>query len=208
MKITQQTLAALTLPAGKTEHIEWDEALPGLGIRLRETKHGLAKSFRIQYRVGAQQRAKHLDARKVKLEDASKIARQLFAQAQLGIDLAAEKAKAKAAAQLTLGNVADRYLAMKQRAVQKGTFTASTFKAASRYLTLFWGPLRNRPIDSIKRVEIAARVQELTTAYGRSASAKARFLLSAMFQWAMGEGLCDSNPGDRHQQSRSWNHAA
>jgi integrase len=194
MKFTQQTLTALTLPAGKAEHIEWDDEMPGLGIRLRETKHGLAKSFRIQYRVGSQQRAKHLNARKVKLEDARKLARQLFAQAQLGVDSAAEKARAKAAAQLTLGNVADRYLAMKQRAVQKGTFTESTFKAASRYLTLFWGPLRRRPIDSIKRVEIAARVQELTASYGRSASAKARFLLSAMFQWAMGEGLCDTNP--------------
>ena len=194
MKFTQQGLAALTLPAGKTEHIEWDDALPAFGVRLRKGKHGLAKSFRIQYRVGAQQRAKHLDARKVKLEDARKIARQLFAQAQLGVDLAAEKAKAKAAAHLTLGSVTDRYLAMKQRAVQNGTFTESTFKAASRYLALFWGPLRSRPIDSIKRVEIAARVQDLTTEYGRSASAKARFLLSAMFQWAMGEGLCDSNP--------------
>jgi integrase len=194
MKFTQQSLATLTLPVGKIEHIEWDDAMPGLGIRLRETKHGLAKSFRIQYRVGAQQRAKHLDARKVKLEDARKIARQLFAQAQLGVDLAAEKARAKAAAQLTLGNVADRYLAVKQRAVQQGTFTASTFRAATRYLTVFWGPLRNRPIDSIKRVEVAARIQELTAAYGRSASAKARFLLSALFQWAMGEGLCDSNP--------------
>jgi hypothetical protein len=60
MKFTQQSLTALTLPAGKTEHIEWDDAMPGLGIRLRETKHGLTKSFRIQYRVGAQQRAKHL----------------------------------------------------------------------------------------------------------------------------------------------------
>src|SRR5262249_1199026 len=166
----------------------------GLGIRLRKTKHGLAKTFPIQYRIGAQQRAKHLDARKLKIEDARKIAHRLFAQAQLGIDSAAEKAKAKAAAQLTLGNIADRYLAMKQRAVRQGTFTASTLKAATRYLAVFWQPLRNRPIDSIKRVEIAARIQELTTAHGRSASAKARFLLSALFQWAMGEGLCDSNP--------------
>jgi integrase len=194
MKLTQQTLAALTLPADKTEHIEWDDAMPGFGVRLRKSKRGLAKSFRIQYRVGSQQRAKQLDARKVKLEDARKVARQLFAQAQLGVDLAAEKAKAKAAAQLTLGNVADRYLAVKRQAVQKGAFSASTFKAAMRYFAVFWEPLRNRPIDSIKRVEVAARVQELTTAHGRSASAKARFILSAMFRWAMGEGLCDANP--------------
>jgi hypothetical protein len=150
MKLTQQNLAALTLPAGKTEHIEWDDAMPGLGVRLRETKNGLTKTFRIQYRVGLRQRPKHLDARKVKLEDAREIARQLFAQAQLGVDLAAEKARAKAAAQLTLGNVADRYLAVKQRAVQQGTFTASTFKAATRYLTLFWEPLRHRPPLSLE----------------------------------------------------------
>lgn len=194
MKLTQQTLAALTLPVGKTEHVEWDDALPGFGVRLRKGKRGLSKTYRIQYRVGSQQRAKHIDTRKVKLEDARKIARQLFAQAQLGVDLVAEKARARAAAQLTLGNVADRYLAMKQQAVQKGAFGARTFKAAVRYFTVFWEPLRNQPIDGIKRVEVAARVQELTTAYGRSASAKARFILSAMFQWAMGEGLCDANP--------------
>jgi integrase len=194
MKLTQQTLAALTLPAGKAEYVEWDDALPGFGVRLRKGKHGLSKTYRIQYRVGSQQRAKHLDARKVKLEDARKIARQLFAQAQLGVDLAAEKARAKAAAQLTLGNVADRYLAVKQQAVQKGTFSVSSFKAAVRYFTVFWEPLRHRPLDGIKRVEVAARVQELTAAYGRSASAKARFILSAMFRWAMGEGLCDANP--------------
>src|SRR5262249_3584829 len=166
----------------------------GLGIRLRKTKHGLAKTFPIQYRIGAQQRAKHLDARKLKIEDARKIAHRLFPRAQLGVDPAPEKSKAKAAAQLTLANHADRYPARKQRAVQRGTFTGSSLKAATRYRAVFWQPLRNRPIDSMKRVEIAARVQELTTAHGRSASAKARFLLSALFQWAMGEGLCDSNP--------------
>ncbi len=194
MKLTQQTVAALTLPAGKAEHVEWDDALPGFGVRLRKGKHGLSKTYRVQYRVASQQRAKHLDARKVKLEDARKIARRLFAQAQLGVDLAAEKARAKAAAQLTLGNVADRYLAVKRRAVEKGAFSASSLKAAVRYFTVFWEPLRRRPLDSIKRVEVAARVQELTAAYGRSASAKARFILSAMFRWAMGEGLCDANP--------------
>jgi hypothetical protein len=165
MKLTKQNLAELTLPAGKTEHIAWDDALPGFGVRLRQSKYGLSKTYRIQYRVGSQQRAKHLDARKVKLEDARKIARQLFAQAQLGLDLAAEKTKAKVAAQLTMGNVADRYLAVKQQAVLKNAFSKSTFKAAVRYFAVLWEPLRNRPIDSIKRVEIAARVQELTTAH-------------------------------------------
>jgi hypothetical protein len=41
----------------------------------------------VQYRVGAQQRRESLgDVRKVKLDDARKIARHRFAQAELGID--------------------------------------------------------------------------------------------------------------------------
>ncbi len=48
MKFTKEALAALTLPPGKADHIEWDEALPGFGVRLR----GRTKHWVVQYRVG------------------------------------------------------------------------------------------------------------------------------------------------------------
>ncbi len=35
MKLTKDTVAALALPAGKADHIEWDDMLPGFGVRLR-----------------------------------------------------------------------------------------------------------------------------------------------------------------------------
>jgi integrase len=197
MKLTKHSMAELDLPPGKTEHVEWDAELPGFGVRLRKGAHGVSKTFRIQYRVGTQQRSKHLDARKVKLEDARKVARQYFAQAHLGVDPAAEKAKARAtaaAAKLTLASVADRYLAVKQQALQRGEYSESTFEAAVRYFAVHWAPLRGRPIDSIKRPEVATRLQELATEYGRSAAAKARYTLSALYTWAMGEGLCEANP--------------
>jgi integrase len=197
MKLTKHSVAELVLPPGKTDHTEWDDELPGFGVRLRKSKDGLNKTFRIQFRVGLQQRSKHLDARKVKLDDARKVARHLFAQAHLGVDPAAEKAKARASAaatKLTLGAVADRYLAVKADAVKLGRFSQSTYTAAVRYFTMHWAPLRDRPIADIKRVEVAARLQELTAKHGRSAAGKSRFILSALYRWAMGEGLVDVNP--------------
>ena len=197
MKLTKHSVAELVLPSGKTEHVVWDDELPGFGLRLRKSKHGVSKTYRIQYRVGSQQRSKHLDVRKVKLDDARKVANKLFAQAHLGVDPAAEKAKARAAAavaRLTLASVADRYLTVKQHALRAGSYSESAYVAAVRYFKVHWAPLRGQSIESIRRPEIAARLQELTREHGRSAAAKARYTLSALYTWAMGEGLCESNP--------------
>jgi Phage integrase family/Arm DNA-binding domain len=89
VKLTTNVVAALTMPAGKADHVEWDSDLPGFGVRLR----GNSKSWIIQYRIGQQQRKESLgDTRKVTLDAARKIARQRFAQAELGADPVAEGA--------------------------------------------------------------------------------------------------------------------
>jgi integrase len=189
MKFTTDTVTALRLPAGKRDHFEWDDDLPGFGVRLR----GNTKRWAVQYRVGTQQRRESLgDVRKIKLDDARKIARQRFAQAELGIDPAADRATARhaaAAAKLTVANVAGRYLESKQDVLRP-----STFNQAKRHLEVLWAPLGEMPIGSVKRADVAARLQEIVKAHGRTSAARARGNLSAMFGWAMREGLCDANP--------------
>jgi integrase len=185
MKLTKDTVATLAPPAGKIDHIEWDDALPGFGVRLR----GTGKRWVVQYRAGTQQRRESLgDVRKVSLEDARKIARQRFAQVELGVDPAAERERASANA-LTLGVVIGRYMDAKRDRLRP-----SSFKAAERYLAAHWKPLHGRPLDAIKRADVAARLQETTKAYGRTSAARGRDNLSALFSWAMKEGLCEANP--------------
>ena len=114
MKFTRDSVAKLAMPEGKGDAIFFDESLPGFGVRLR----GDSKRWMVQYRVGPQQRRESLgDVRKVTLEDARRIARNRFAQVELGTDPGADRAKAKAqdaAAKLTLAIAADRYIAAKK----------------------------------------------------------------------------------------------
>jgi integrase len=203
MKLDKTTMAALMLPPGKSELFAWDDDLPGFGVRLR----GNGARWVVQYRIGAQQRRESLgDVRKVTIEAARKIARNRFAQAELGTDPAAEKAKARAEAKaqkLTFEIVAKQYLGAK-----KGVVRDATYAQAEHHLHTLWKPFAKRPIDSIERADVAARLREIVADSatspralrakegfrGKTAAARARSNLSAMFTWAMAEGMCESNP--------------
>ena len=187
MQLSNRNVAALVRPADKDDVVIWDDDLPGFGVRLRGDK----KTYLVQYRVGTQQRRESLgDVRKVKLENARKAARHRFAKVELNIDPRAEPGRAKAAAaRLTLGVVAERYLDAK-----KAGLRPSTYREAKRYFIVHWRSLRDRPLDAIRRADIAACLQELIKARGPIAASRARVNLSALFSWAMKEGLCDANP--------------
>ena len=102
MKLTKTAVVALT--TDKPDQVFWDDEIPGFGVRLR----GGTKRWLIQYRVGLQQRRESLgDVRRVSL-DVLKIARQRFAQIELGADPAADRDRARALAAkvaLTVGAV-------------------------------------------------------------------------------------------------------
>jgi integrase len=187
MKFTKTAVVALT--TAKPDHVVWDDELPGFGVRMR----GDTKRWLIQYRIGLQQRRESLgDVRRISLEHARRIARQRFAQIELGQDPVADKAASRAAvakAALTLGAVADRYLDSR-----RGVIRASSYHEASRYFVVQWAPLRDRPIGEIARADIAAQLHVIIKKHGRTSAARARANLSAMYTRALGEALCDVNP--------------
>jgi hypothetical protein len=53
----KRPVAALTLPAGKVDHFEWDDATPGFGVRLRainlEPAGAAAKRFFVEATPGS-----------------------------------------------------------------------------------------------------------------------------------------------------------
>ena len=114
----------LTLPEGKTDFIHWYRDVPGFGLRLRPSK-GV---WIAQFRIGKQQRRDTIgDTRKVTYAAALKIAKQRFAEVELGID---SKAKQREAAErLTFKAVTKRYLIDKRAKLR-----TSSYNAPERYL--------------------------------------------------------------------------
>jgi integrase len=184
MKLTAKSVATLAPPDGKSDAFIWDTDMPGFGLRVR----GDSRRWVIQYRIGPQQRRETIgDIRKVTLDAARKIARQRFASIELGVDPVAEKVTAST--RLTFAAVVAMYLDFK-----KPLLRPSSYAAATRYFTVQWALFAARPLESIQRADVAAQLQAIAKAHGRVSAARARANLSALFSWAMREGLVEANP--------------
>jgi integrase len=187
LRFTKQTIAALALPAGKPYMIEWDDALPGFGIRINE---GGSRVWVVQYRAGGKSKREtvgRVDA--IPLDDARKLAKATLAKVHLGADPHAERAADKVRAAITLGAVSEKYL---KRA--KAKLKPRSFEEVERHLTRHWATLKALPVHKIRRADVALRLEEIASEHGPFASNRARASLSALFSWAMGEGLAEANP--------------
>lgn len=187
MKFTKAAVEALPLPTGASPAFFWDDGLPGFGVKLNP---GGSRQWVAQYRTpdGRTPRTTIGRVNTVSLDDARKQARMILAKAQTGHDPQAEKAAAKKQASITLGFVADAYL---KRA--KTRLKPRSYEETKRHLLKDWKPLADRPLASIKRADVAAHLNIVSD--GKPvAGNRARAALSAMFTWAMGEGLSEINP--------------
>jgi integrase len=189
MKFTAKTVAALTLPPGKADHFEWDDDLPRFGHRLRASGDKVARSWVVQYRHHGQSRKMTFDA-VLSLEQARGEAKRILALVALGQDPATEKKRKAAADRHTFKALVEQYLEAKEPVVRPRTFLEWR-----RYLEeSYFKPLHNLPVDGILRKDVAACVLTISRKNGQVAAARARAAISAMFSWAMGQGLAENNP--------------
>ena len=190
MKLTNATIARFRLPSGKSEHIEFDETMPGFGIRIRAGEKREHRTFIAQYKIGSKHRRITLgNVAKVALDDARKEARRIFGKVANGEDPANEKAEARQAASHTLGPVIAMYLEAKEAVLR-----ASTYREIKRHLESQWKPLHGLALSGIGRPHVAAQLTVLAKNNGRATANRSRASLSTFFRWAIGEGLCDHNP--------------
>ncbi len=187
MRLTKPNLARLTLPPDKSELIVFDDGLPGFGVRLRA---GGKRVWITQYRVGTKQRRVTLGSCELlDLDEARRQARETLAKVRLGADPQLERTESLTRASVTLGAVAERYLAAAEMRLR-----SRSFEEVQRHLRQHWRPLRDVPIHKVQRAAVAMRLSAIASENGRFAANRARASLSALFTWAMGEGLAEINP--------------
>jgi integrase len=188
MRLTKPNLARLSLPEGKSELIVFDESMPGFGVRVRA---GGKRVWLVQFRIGHKQRRITLGSVDVlDPEEAKKRAKAALAKVQLGSDPQVEKLEARIIASATLAVVAARYLG----GYAKTRLKPKTFIGVARYLNQHWATLAEMPVHKIGRADVAARLADIATRNGPFAANRARAALSALYSWAIGEGLVDQNP--------------
>jgi integrase len=186
MRFTRQSVNALTIPDGKPYHIEWDEALPGFGVRVNPT----GKVWVVQYRAAGKSRRETLGrVDTISLDVARETARKTLARVQLGADPLAEKAYAEALSRVTFEAVAARYLKHAQVRLK-----ARSYEEVERHIKKHWSPLQGLPVHKIERALIATNLERIAEDSGPVASNRARSALSSLFAWAMGTGLVEANP--------------
>ena len=80
-------------------------------------------------------------------------------------------------------------------ATKKSSVRARTFAEVQRYLRgPYFKPLHGMPVDTIARRDVAARLLVITRENGAVTAANARGALSALFAWALANGLAQANP--------------
>jgi integrase len=198
MKLTQKTIAALTLAEGKSETIIFDGDLPGFGIRIRA---GGSRTWVYQYKLGHQHRRVTLGSlAALTPAQARDTAGEMHARVRLGEDPAGDKAESRARAAETVIAVVQSYLTY-----QSGHLRRRSYTELERHLLQYCKPLHGLQLAKIDRRTVAARISEVCNTSGPATANRVRASLSALVAWAMRQGLLDSNPviGTNRQPEQS-----
>jgi integrase len=185
MRLTDKTIAGLTIPKGKSELLVFDADLPGFGLRLRA---GGSRKWVFQYRHNCRQ---HRMTNKASM-DATRArawAKRLHHEVGLGGDPQQEKAEARTQAAQTFAKVADDYLVFRER-----EWRLASMRAGRRYLLSHAKPLHGMELAKIDRATIAAQLNRIERESGAVTANRFRAALSSFFNWAAREGLIDANP--------------
>jgi integrase len=197
MKLTAKAVAALELPAGKTDVIHFDSELPGFGYRLRRgAGAAVRKSWIAQYRrAGATRRLLLGSAAVLSPERARAAAKEALAAVALGRDPQGDRRDRRGKDRLTVRGLVAEYLAAKA-SQKKRPPRPRTMVETRRYLSdpRYFGPLLGMPVDAVNRRDVVARLVVISRSGGAIAAARARAALSTFFTWSMQSGVVESNP--------------
>jgi integrase len=185
VKLTESAVAALRLEPDKKDIIHFDDAIPGLGVRLR--KSGV-KVWIFQYKLAGKTRRVTLGAASaIKAGKARDIAAEMYSRVRLGGDPASDRQQQVQRSLNTFGWLSAQFFAAYKARPR-------TVEETKRHLLKYCLPLHPTPIDAINRRQIADLLGKLDKDSGAATANRVRSSLSALFSWAMSEGLTATNP--------------
>ena len=188
MRLTAKEIAAYRWP-DRADTIAFDDDIAGFGLRSREGR----MSWVFQYAIGAHggrvtRRIKIGDYPALSPTTARKEAETLHAKVHLHGDPALERRKNRLEAGKTFGRLVAQYLEY-----QRDQLRPRSYNEVERHLDSHARPLHDLPLAAVDRETIARLLSQLGQR-GKVVPNRTRASLSALFTWAMGEGLALTNP--------------
>jgi integrase len=192
MKLTAASIRSIEPIPPKTDRIEFDDAVPGFGVRVRA---GGSKVYVVQYSIGNKQRRMSLGNVALQgVDKARERAKDILAKVRLGQDPAGEKHQARETANDTFKDVAQRFLAFqKAHGGKEGKgLRPRSLSEAERHLTDHAKALNGLLLVKIQQRDIASVISAVRAKHAVTAN-RVRTSLATLFSWAIGEGLITSN---------------
>jgi integrase len=193
MKLTSASIRTIKPTPPKTDRIEFDDAVPGFGVRARK---GGSKVYIVQYAIG--EKTRRMTLGKVSLQGVDKAresAKDILAKVRLGQDPAGEKHQARDTATDTFKSVAERFLAFQKAHGGKDGqgLRARSYSETERHLMTHARTLHGLLLAKIQQRDIASVLSAVRVKHAVTAN-RVRTSLATLFSWAIGEGLITSNP--------------
>jgi integrase len=182
MRLTVKTAADAELPAGKSDHVVFDDDIAGFGLRLR---NGGRRVWIYRYRIGKKQRSITLgNAKAVPLALARANAGQLEAKVRLGGDPALDKQAARIEADNLVGALIDQYLDERQ-----SEWRPNSSREVKRHLLTYAKPLHGLPVTAVSQRNVANLLSQVAKSSGDVTSNRVRASLAAFLSWVIRQGI-------------------
>jgi integrase len=198
MKLTTASIRTIEPVPPKTDRIEFDDAVPGFGVRARK---GGSKVYIVQYAIG--EKTRRMTLGKVSLQGVDKArsrAKNILAAVRLGKDPAGEKQRDRTTATETFKAIADRFLAFQQTQLRP-----RSYDDIERHLMVHGKSLHGLLLAKLQRQDVASVISAVRAKGAAVTANRVRATLSSFFSWAISEGLVEHNPvtGTKRTEEKS-----
>jgi integrase len=190
MKLTSTNVKTLTVPAGRTEAVHFDDDVKGFGVRIKATG---ARSYVMCWKVAGDHRRVTIGSvTDMDFAKAKNRAKDIKADVRRGDDPAADIKVAKLNAAQTFEATAEAFL--KTLLTREVPYRPRAYKEIERHLTKHAADLNKKPVAAVTRQDVAAVIEAVTANSGAVTANRTRTSLSVFYSWCIQRSHAQINP--------------